>query len=122
MQERRRNRSSDTLEALKLQLEACREDAQLEAMVLGDEDGLCLAWAGTDESCKEVAARMALLNHRIENFEGVVLSGERNWNVRMRRFDHDGSELYVCAVGGGGEVRAQQIHRSIGGVSRILAA
>jgi hypothetical protein len=122
MQERRRRRSSDTLEALKYQLEACLDEAELEALVLGDEDGLCLAWAGTDESCKEVAARMALLNRKIENFEGVVLSGERNWNVRMRRFEAEGSDLYLCAVGGGGETRAHQIHRSIGGVSRILAA
>jgi hypothetical protein len=120
--ERRRKRSEDVLEALELQLEACREQAGLEAMVLGDGDGLCLAWAGQDASCKEVAARMALVNQKIENFEGVVLSPERRWNVRMRRFEAEGSDLYVCAIGGGGEKRAHQVHRSIGGVSRILAA
>ena len=120
--ERRERRSEDTLEALKLQLAACRQDAGLEAMVLADEDGLCLAWAGEEASCQEVAARMALVNHKIENFEGVVLAPERSWSLRMRRFQAAGSWLYVCAVGGGGEVRGRELQRSIGGVSRILAA
>ena len=120
--DRRQRRSEDTIEALELQLKACREDGGLEAMILGDEDGLCVAWSGEDLGCQEVAARMALVNHKIENFEGVVLAPERKWHVRMRRFVVAGSELYVCAIGGGGEGRSSLIHRSIGGVTRILAA
>ena len=41
---------------------------------------------------------------------------------REGRFEAEGSDLYICAIGGGGEPRAQQIQHSIGGVSRILAA
>jgi hypothetical protein len=119
--ERRKRRSQDTLEALRLQLDACRQDAELEAMVLGDEDGLCLACAG-DPSCQEVAARMALVHRKIENFEGTVVAPERAWNLRMRRFRAAGSWLVLCAVGGGGEPRGREIQRSILGVTRILAA
>jgi hypothetical protein len=119
--DRRRRRSEDMIEALQLQLEACREEADLEAMLVGDEDGLCVAWAG-DPGCEEVAAHMASVNYKIENFEGVVIAPDRKWSVQMRRFAAEGSQLYVCAVGGGGERRASQIHRSIGGVTRILAA
>jgi hypothetical protein len=120
--ERRQRRSDDTLEALKLQLDACRHDAELEAMVLGDEDGLCLAFSGDESNCHEVAAQMSLVNHKIENFEGVVLAPERAWNLRMRRFRAAGAWLYLCAVGGGTEERGREIQRSIGGVTRILAA
>jgi hypothetical protein len=137
--ERRKRRSQDTLEALRLQLDACRQDAELEALVLGDEDGLCLACAG-DPTYQEVAARVvlatragavvglgrgggqALVHHKIENFEGTVVAPERAWNLRMRRFRAAGSWLVLCAVGGGGEPRGREIQRSILGVTRILAA
>ncbi len=118
--ERRLNRSRDAMEAMRLQLDACRRGAELSAMFIGDEDGLCLAWAGDDATCEQVAANVAPIARRMENFEGAVDTDERMVNVRMRSFEVAGTRLFVGAVGGGGEARASQIHRSIGGVSRIL--
>lgn len=117
---RRLHRSDDTMQAMSLQLDACRDAGRLTAIFVGDEDGLCLAWSGDGETCERVAATVAPLARRMENFEGLIETDQDRVNVRMRRFEVGGTRLLIGAVGGGGEVRAAQIHRSIGGVSRIL--
>lgn len=120
--ERRSKRSDNTSQALRYQLEACRREAGLEGMVLADEEGLALAASGDADHCDEIAARLALVGARVADFAGVLLSAEGAWQVSMRRFAIDGSELYMCAIGGDAEPRAAQIDRSIGGCSRILSA
>lgn len=123
--ERRKRRSTNTGEALAYQLDACRDGAQVEAMVLADADGLCLAGSGEGypaDEIAEIAAHGAILGTRAENFEGVLMAPERHYNVRVRGFEAAGSRLYLCAVGGGGEDRARRIQRSISGVKRILSA
>src|SRR5262245_50820945 len=69
--ERRRRRSKDPLQALHLQLDACRRAAALDGMVLSDEDGLLLAATGDRDACDEVAARLPLIGRRSPAFEGV---------------------------------------------------
>ena len=118
--ERRGKRSSSCSEAIRLQLEACVSRASLGAMVLADSDGLCLGFAGPGYPKEELAANMTLLGRKVENFEGAMSSTEGQWNVRIRRFNVDGVPLYLGAVGGGGEARAQQLHQSVTGVRRIL--
>jgi hypothetical protein len=118
---RRSHRSHDTLEALHLQLDACRKDAELDGMVLSDEDGLTLAATGDAVACDEIAARLPLIGRKVSDFEGVLLSAENGWRVRMRRFIVAGTELYLCAIGGS-EQRDAELGRGVGGAARILAA
>src|SRR5436190_12284785 len=61
LSERRNRRSGCLADALRLQLEACREDQGLAAIVVSDELGLCLAHAGGDGSHDELAARLPML-------------------------------------------------------------
>jgi hypothetical protein len=120
--DRRRRRSRDVSEALRNQLDACREDAALEAMVLADEDGLCLAAAGPGQTCGELAATVPLLGRKAGDFQGVLLSDRGGKQMMVQRFRIDASELYLCAIGGDDDQRARQIARSMCGVSRILRA
>ena len=59
--ERRRRRSGCLADALRLQLEACREDEGLAAIVVSDELGFCVAHAGGDGNHDELAAQLPML-------------------------------------------------------------
>jgi hypothetical protein len=120
--ERRQRRSSDPLRALRLQLDACRVDAAIDAMVISDESGLCLAASGSFHTCGEVAAQLPLVANDIDYFEGTVSATDESWDVALRRVEVLGTPLFVCAVGGAGLRRARQLDRSVGGMARILAA
>jgi len=120
--ERRVQRSNYTSEALFLQLNACREDSNLEAIVLSDEDGLCLAASGDTDTCDEIAANLPFVGAKAPNFEGVLFSPSKAWKVGVRRFEVLGTELYLCVAGGRGEARDRELSRSLGGVARILEA
>ncbi|MBI2892375.1 MAG: hypothetical protein HYY06_02405 [Deltaproteobacteria bacterium] len=120
--ERRRRRTLDVALALRYQLDACRGTADMEALVVADEDGLCLAASGPAETCHEVAAVLPFLGGRRGDFRGTVLSARGGMRVLVRTVEFGASELYVCAVGGTEERRAGELERSVLGVSRILAA
>ncbi|ACY15701.1 hypothetical protein [Haliangium ochraceum] len=120
--ERRRRRSSDTSEALALQLEACRRDAGLDAMILADDHGLCIATSGDELICAELAARLSVLHRNRVDFGSELWTEDARWDVHVRRFDYGGMQMTLCAVGGLPDERAQQIVRSLGGVTRILQA
>jgi hypothetical protein len=119
--ERRRRRSTTPHIALTLQLEtSC--DAGLAAMVLADGDGLPLASAGDGYACEEVAGKIVVVARRIRDFAGTLIGPGQRWDVQMTKFEVDGSELVLCAVGGTADDRQRQIARTVGGVQRILAA
>jgi hypothetical protein len=120
--ERRRRRASTATQALRYQLLTCCEDGRIEAMVVADGDGLPLASSGDTFACDEVAARMALVNGRIKEFDGVLLGAGHKWDVQMRKIEVDGSELLVCAVGGTAAARKRSVTRGAEGTLRILAA
>jgi hypothetical protein len=121
--EKRKKRSSIRKEALALQLAACAEDSNLEAIVLSDADGLCLASCGDLDTCEEIAANLPFVGDRSQgHFEGVLFSAAKAWKVTVHRFEVLGSELYLCAAGGKGDARDKELNRSLGGVERILAA
>lgn len=119
--DRRKRRSDLASVALSYQLEECCRTAQLEAMVLSDEAGLCLAQSGDPGSCEEIAARLPMVGRRVPEFDGVLFSPVRGFAVRMRRFVIGASELYMCAIGGRPDLRDREIDRSIAGALRILA-
>jgi hypothetical protein len=59
--ERRQRRSGRLADALRLQLEACREEEGLAAIVVSDEQGFCVAHSGGDGSHDELAALLPIL-------------------------------------------------------------
>jgi|RhiMetdeSRZDD1v2_1073273.scaffolds.fasta_scaffold922372_3 hypothetical protein len=122
MSDRRRRRTEDVMEALHFQLDACRESAQLTAMVVADEHGMCLAASGAIAMCSELAARLPLLGRKAGDFEGVLLGAKAGVPIAMKRIRVDGSELYACALGGIKERHAVELQRAEFGVRRILAA
>jgi hypothetical protein len=119
--DRRQRRSASPHIALTLQLDACCRDG-VDAMVLADGDGLCLASSGDDYACEEVAGRLVIMARRIREFAGTLIGPGQQWEVQMTKVAIDGDELVLCAVGGSADSRRRQLSRSIGGVRRILAA
>lgn len=120
--ERRQRRSNSQGQALFYQLEASRERARLEAMILADRQGLCVAASADDSDlCDEFAAHMAIVCDRVDHFEGSVLSPTARREVNMQRLQVGDDELFLCAVGGDSALRDYEISRSASGVSRILA-
>jgi hypothetical protein len=120
--ERRHRRSQNSTAALNLQLAACCSESDIQAMVIADGDGLALASSGDGTACEEIAARMVLIGRRIEGFSGTLLAPGASWDVQMSKMLIDDSEFLVCAVGGTGEQRRQQIERGCDGARRILRA
>jgi hypothetical protein len=121
-QERRRRRSDNTTEALRYQLAASREASAVAAMVLADEDGLCLAASGDGGTCDEVAARLTQIGARARDFAGTVFAARQAWGVELRRIAVGTDELFLCAVGGDPAARRSAVDRSAGGVARILGS
>jgi hypothetical protein len=120
--ERRRCRSELITQALTYQLDACCEDGRMHAMVLADDLGLPLASSGDPGACDEVAASMAMVAARTDQFAGTLYRGGQHWEVEMTRIPVDGSHLMVCAIGGSAEQRWRQVARGVRGTRRILGA
>jgi hypothetical protein len=119
---RRVRRSEDVLTAMTYQLDACLTEAQLEAMVVSDDNGLCVASAGRPDTCEELAARLPIIGRNAPDFGGILLSGAGGMKMVVRTFSVDGQPLYMCALGKPHAKLERTMKRSIKGVSRILAA
>jgi hypothetical protein len=127
--ERRNRRSGRLADALRLQLEACREDEGLAAIVVSDEHGFCVAHAGGDGKHEELAARLPMLadpaQHRAFDDDGEFQT--KRAALAVMTFSIAGARLHACVVkkpdagteanDGGAEVLA----RVVSGFSRLLA-
>jgi len=127
--ERRNRRSGRLADALRLQLEACREDEGLAAIVVSDEHGFCVAHAGGDGKHEELAARLPMLadpaQHRAFDDDGEFPT--KRAALAVMTFSIAGARLHACVVkkpdagteanDGGAEVLA----RVVSGFSRLLA-
>jgi hypothetical protein len=120
MIDRRRQRSSNASEALHHQLDACRRDGDIEAIVIADDEGLTLAASGDAAACDEIAARSAQVGRRVAEFSGTMLGHGQAWDVQVKRIHVVGGELLVCAIGGSSAMRQRQVERSAAGARRIL--
>lgn len=101
MRERRLRRSGCVADALRLQLEACREEAGLEALVVSDELGFCVAHAGGEGRHEELAARLPLLadpaqHWSLEDDEAEFRPSRAD--LAVTTFSMAGSRFYVCSV------------------------
>jgi hypothetical protein len=128
--ERRRRRSGRLVDALRLQLEACRQDERLAAIVVSDELGFCVAHAGGDGNHDELAARLPML---ADPAQRVSLDGDDSGlrppraALAITTFSVPGAKLHACAVSepdaatetsaGGADVLA----RVASGFTRLLA-
>ena len=99
--ERRNRRSGCLADALRLQLEACREDEGLAAIVVSDELGFCVAHAGGDGSHDELAARLPMLadpaQRRFLDDDDGGLHPPRA-ALAVTTFSIEGARLHACAV------------------------
>ena len=92
--ERRHRRSECLADALRLQLEACREDEGLAAIVVSDELGFCVAHSGGDDRYEELAARLPMLADPSRRREPEAGDGA----LAVTTFSIAGDRLHACAV------------------------
>ena len=102
LSERRRLRSGCLADALRLQLEACREEEGLAAIVVSDELGFCVAHSGGDGSHDELAARLPMLadpaqRRALEEDDDGQLQPPRG-ALAITTFSIAGATLHACAV------------------------
>jgi hypothetical protein len=130
LSERRNRRSGCLADALRLQLEACREDEGLAAIVVSDELGFCVAHSGGDGNHDELAAQLPMLadpaRRRLLDDDGEGLQ-PAHADLAVATFSIPGARLHACAVkepdattetsAGGAEVLA----RVASGFTRLLA-
>ncbi len=128
--ERRHRRSGCLADALRLQLEACREDEGLAAIVVSDELGFCVAHSGGDGSHDELAAYLPMLadpaqRRSLDDGDGGFQPPRAA--LAVTTFSIAGAKLHACAVkephaateasAGGAELLA----RVATGFTRLLA-
>ena len=101
LSERRNRRSGCLADALRLQLESCREAEGLAAIVVSDELGFCVAHAGGDGSHEELAARLPMLadpaQRRFLDDDDGGLAPPRA-ALAVTTFSIAGATLHACAV------------------------
>jgi hypothetical protein len=113
--ERRTRRSDDTMMALHYQLAFARFEGEFEALVLADAAGCLVAGAGPWPTCEMLAAFAPLFERRPVAGAGRECPSD----VEVRRVMIDGSEVLLCARGGG-HARVPSITRAASGCRRIL--
>jgi hypothetical protein len=99
--ERRQRRSGRLPDALRLQLEACREDEGLAAIVVSDELGFCVAHSGDDVDHEELAARLPMLADPARRGPGDADGGgfqPARAALAVTTFSVAGDTLHACAV------------------------
>lgn len=125
--ERRRRRSSNTFEAITLQLEYILQEQGLRNFVLGDDRGLLVAHAGHHDDAHVLAAYAPVIAQcRDKERYYEVIDGVREHvpevspsNVAFRTFEVDGYTLHLAIVGAG-RLDHAHVYRAVGGVRRIL--
>lgn len=115
--ERRRRRSQDLCTALRYQLDACREAAALEAVVVTDDSGVCVASSGPRHLCEEIAAWVPLLAR--EGTRQTEVLGRAIWLGPVLT---PLGLLLLCGAGEEPDRAEPALEGSAAGVARILAA
>jgi hypothetical protein len=126
--ERRHRRSGRLADALRLQLDACREEEGLAAIVVADELGFCVAHSGGDGSHEEIAARLPMLadpaqRRCLEDDDSALQPPPAS--LAVATFSIAGDKLHACAVkerdAATGAGDAEILARVASGFTRLLA-
>lgn len=131
-EERRSRRASCLADALRFQLDACREAEGLSAIVVSDELGFCVAHSGGAGEHAELAAQLpilvgphaASLLREQDGDEGLEEGPPRSLVVTT--FSAAGETLHACAVESPGQAARPStaraaLDRVASGFSRMLA-
>jgi hypothetical protein len=101
LSERRNRRSGRLADALRLQLEVCREKEGLSAIVVSDELGFCVAHSGGDGNHDELAARLPMLadpaQHDLLDEDDGAFAPPGS-ALAVTTFSIAGARLHACAV------------------------
>jgi hypothetical protein len=107
--------------ALDYQLSFARHEGQFDAMVLADTSGCLVAGAGAWPTCELLAAYAPLLaRHPADGALAGEIEAIRD-GVQVRALALNGSEVLLCARGGGPQGLASMT-RAASGCRRILGA
>ena len=127
--ERRNRRSGCLADALRLQLETCREAEGLAAIVVSDEFGCCVAHAGGDGSHDQLAAHLPMLADPLQRQylsadDAALLPAPGS--VTVTTFPIAGGRLHACAVAAPENALARTdgaavLARVASGFTRLLA-
>jgi hypothetical protein len=120
-EDRRKNRTTETLRALARLLDAARRRSGLEALTIADGSGVLLAGAGPARLCDELAAWAPIGDRRPDNdtLPSCLDSLERR--TGRHRLALDGFEIVVSTLGDAPELAAE-VDQVSAGLRRILAA
>lgn len=102
--------------ALHYQLAFARFEGEFDALVLTDAAGCLVAGAGPWPTCEMLAAFAPVF---VERRQGGASGHKCPPDVEIRRLMIDGSEVLLCARGGGTS-RVPSITRAASGCRRIL--
>lgn len=126
--ERRRNRSANTYEAIKLQLEYILKEQGLQNFTLGDSRGLVLAYAGRADDAHVLAAYAPVVANctdkeryyevleKVQSFVPEVNAQ----SVAFRTFEVEGEVMHLCLLGEAGKLNHAHVYRAVSGVRRIV--
>lgn len=129
LSERRNRRSGCLADALRLQLETCREAEGLAAIVVSDEFGFCVAHAGGDGSHEQLAAHLPMLTDPLQRqalSDDQVALLPAPGSVTVSTFPISGGRLHACAVAAPNKALASTdgaavLSRVASGFTRLLA-
>jgi hypothetical protein len=117
--DRRRDRTRNALEALTRLVEASRRRSGLEAVTVSDPSGLLLAGAGAHRLCEELAAWAPVMARGADNDTVPSSLDSFEGRMRLRRLSIDGLEVVVTFCGARAE-HASELDAVTAGCTRIL--
>ncbi len=128
MEERRHRRSEAVIEAIRLQLETCEEDFELDSMILVDDHGMIFGRGKAKEGADEALAAFAPLLYEAEQVEGGELTRSltraapelRGRSIKVRRLEISGEVVFLCGTRTGGAPSPESFDRAEAGLRRIL--
>jgi hypothetical protein len=112
--DRRQRRSSDLMTALHYQLAFARHEGEFDALILADSAGVLVAGAGAWPTCELLAAYAPLVAKGSSTSEEPDLG-----RLEIHPLVIDGSEVLLCARGGGSK-KSASMTRAASGCRRIL--
>ncbi|HEV8551023.1 MAG TPA: hypothetical protein VGQ57_18375 [Polyangiaceae bacterium] len=117
--DRRRDRTRNALDALTRLVEASRRRSGVEAVTVSDPSGLLLAGSGAHRLCEELAAWAPVMARGADNDTVPSSLDSFEGRMRLRRLSIDGLEMVVTFCGARDE-HSSELEAVSAGCTRIL--